>query len=154
MDTNFGRQHILSLPNNICCIYKITSPSGKVYIGQTTNLKRRLNAYRNQLCKGQRHLYHSLMKYGAEKHSYQIVHELPNDVTSDILNDLEILYISLYSNCGIALLNGSEGGGGLRRKMTEEHIKKAQQNKGKIKHSEESKRKISQSLLKHYRPIL
>ena len=29
------------------CIYKITSPTNKIYIGQTINFNRRMNVYKN-----------------------------------------------------------------------------------------------------------
>ena len=45
-------------------IYKLTSPSGKCYIGQSINLDKRLNMYRLLHCKAQTHLYRALLKYG------------------------------------------------------------------------------------------
>lgn len=45
-------------------IYKITSPSGRVYIGQTGLLKKRINAYKHARCRKQRKLYNSIVKYG------------------------------------------------------------------------------------------
>ena len=31
-------------------IYKIVSPTGRIYIGQTINIQRRLNEYKNNNC--------------------------------------------------------------------------------------------------------
>ena len=54
-------------------IYKITSPSGKVYIGETGDLKKREYQYRTLQCKSQRFLYHSLKKYGWENHTFEVI---------------------------------------------------------------------------------
>lgn len=48
----------------VCYIYKLTSPSGNIYIGQTSNISRRLGHYRDLHCKAQRLLYDELVKYG------------------------------------------------------------------------------------------
>lgn len=54
-------------------IYKITNPNGKVYIGQSVNLKKRLNNYKNLKCEGQPALYRSLVKYGFENHEFKVI---------------------------------------------------------------------------------
>ena len=46
-------------------IYKITSPSGKIYIGQSKDIEKRFKAYKNLKCKGQPYIYRSLLKYGS-----------------------------------------------------------------------------------------
>ncbi len=61
--------------NKNCGIYKILSPSGKVYIGQSNNLERRFAEY-NKLkdrIKTQRKLYNSLKKYGVENHQFDVI---------------------------------------------------------------------------------
>jgi len=59
-------------------IYKITSPSGKVYIGQSTNIENRFNDYRHYTsCRRQVRLYASLRKYGPKQHEFEIVEECP-----------------------------------------------------------------------------
>ena len=40
-------------------VYKITNPSGKVYIGQTINFKKRMTIYRNVLCVEQIKLFNT-----------------------------------------------------------------------------------------------
>jgi predicted GIY-YIG superfamily endonuclease len=42
--------------SKICAIYKITSPTGKIYIGQTINLLGRIKSYKHLSCKNQRKL--------------------------------------------------------------------------------------------------
>jgi len=44
-------------------IYKITNPSGKIYIGQTTNIHIRKSKYKNSNCKNQTRLFNSIKKY-------------------------------------------------------------------------------------------
>lgn len=53
---------------NEITIYKITNPEGKVYIGQTNNLDRRLSQYKYAKCHSQPKLRDSLNKYGFDKH--------------------------------------------------------------------------------------
>lgn len=103
-------------------IYKILSPSGKVYIGQSRNTKRRFQYYRSLLCKKQSILYKSLLKYGKDSHVMTIIHELPDDILQDDLNSLEILYMQLYTDCGVSLLNAREGGS--RGSLSESSIQK------------------------------
>jgi len=56
-------------------IYKITSPTGKVYVGSSTNVEYRFRVYRLKKCKRQVKLYASLLKYGPENHKFEIITE-------------------------------------------------------------------------------
>lgn len=57
-------------------IYKITSPTGKVYIGSTINsVKERWNHYKTLNCKQQRKIYSSLKKHGVNNHIFVVVCE-------------------------------------------------------------------------------
>ena len=56
-------------------IYKITSPSGKVYIGQSRNIENRFLQYKNKHCRFQFRLYNSFNKYGVENHVFEIIEE-------------------------------------------------------------------------------
>lgn len=57
-----------------CGIYKITSPTGSVYIGQSTNIEKRFKDYRSHTsCSRQVRLYASFLKHGAKKHTFEIV---------------------------------------------------------------------------------
>lgn len=59
--------------NKNCGIYKITSPSGKVYIGQSENIKSRWYRYKKLYCKKQTILYDSFIKHGVENHQFDII---------------------------------------------------------------------------------
>lgn len=54
-------------------IYQIISPTGKIYIGQSRNISKRISQYKNLKCEGQIKLYRSLIKYGWDKHSFKIL---------------------------------------------------------------------------------
>ena len=90
-------------------IYKITNPKGKIYIGQSVNIEKRWNRYKNLIpkdCIGQPLIYRSLIKYGVKNHIFEII-ELCN---KEELNKLESYYIALYnsfnSKCGLNLTSG------------------------------------------------
>jgi group I intron endonuclease len=57
-------------------IYKITNPIGKIYIGQSIDIKKRFNAYKKLRCKNQPKIYNSFVKYGVENHIFEILEEL------------------------------------------------------------------------------
>ncbi len=57
----------------LCGIYKVSSPSGKVYIGQSKNILARFEDYKKMSCKAQSRLYNSIKKYGAMNHSFEVV---------------------------------------------------------------------------------
>lgn len=91
-------------------IYKITSPSKKVYIGQTIDWDRRKKQYKNLNCKLQKKLFSSFKKYGTENHIFEMVHELPSDVSQSILDHYEVFYSKKYIECKVNLLNLKIGG--------------------------------------------
>lgn len=61
--------------NKICGIYKITSPSGRIYIGQSEDINRRFHQYKKLNCKKQWLLYKSFVKYGVDNHIFEIIVE-------------------------------------------------------------------------------
>ena len=74
-------------------IYKITSPTNKIYIGQSINIERRWNEYKKYYCKTQPKLYFSLKKYGHERHIFEIIEECDES----ILLPKEIYWKEYYS---------------------------------------------------------
>lgn len=54
-------------------IYKIVSPSGRVYVGQSIDIDLRFSYYKKLNCKRQKRLYNSLLKYGPESHIFEIL---------------------------------------------------------------------------------
>ena len=47
----------------ICGIYKITSPTGKIYVGLSVNTHKRWSKYKRLECINQRKLYNSFKKH-------------------------------------------------------------------------------------------
>lgn len=117
--------------NKICGIYKITSPSGKIYVGQSINIHKRFLKYNSKNCKSQPRLYRSINKYGWVKHETEIICICEKYE----LNKFEIFYINLF-NCFNTKhgLNLTQGG-------------------NSTTFTEESKLKISQSKLGVKRPF-
>ena len=90
--------------NIISGIYKITSPTGKIYIGKSINIKDRFHRYyRISRCKDQKLLYNSLVKHGYNEHKFEIIHivDCENLDKKQIRADLNILekhYILKYNS--------------------------------------------------------
>lgn len=99
-------------------IYKITSPSNKVYVGQSWDIEKRLQPYRTLKCKGQPKLYYSLKKYGWEAHRFEILQELDESSSQEHLDYAECFYMTLLTLDRIELLNCR--GGGSKGKLTDE----------------------------------
>lgn len=86
-------------------IYKITSPSGRIYIGQSVNILERWKGYNRYGSPTQTLLHRSFMKYGIKSHSFEIVHELPKDCGKRVLSQYEQFYMDAYRDCRVTLLN-------------------------------------------------
>lgn len=102
-------------------IYKLTSPSGKIYIGQSINLYKRINKYKNKDCKKQIALQSSICKYGFENFKVDILWSTTDDTNiAVILNELERDFIYLYDCLSPNGYNLIEGGS--QRILSEEGI--------------------------------
>ena len=137
-------------------IYKITNPTGKIYIGCTIDWKRRFSEYRRLSMAGQRKLYNSLKKYGYENHVFEIIEECEEN----ILHEKEIYYINYYNcvNEGLNIRLGNRNG-----RLTEETKQKISESlKGRpvtwetpgpkgYKYTEEQKQKLSNGLKEYYK---
>ena len=93
-------------------IYKITSPTNKIYVGKTVNLSTRKSYYRSNNNKSQKIIYNSIDKYGWDNHIFEVI-----DTTSiDSLNELEVKYIKElnlnYSSMLKTLKNKNKTSGG------------------------------------------
>ena len=121
-------------------IYKITSPTKKVYIGQSTNIRKRYSAYKTISCKGQTAIYRSLLKYGIDKHKFEVLCEC----NVEELNDKERYYQDVFNvmdknglNCKLTASNDRSG------EMSKESRKKMSDSQKGKKQSEETKLKRS-----------
>lgn len=93
-------------------IYKITSPSGKIYIGQTTNFIKRKNYYKNGAKPYQVRIYNSLEKYGYNAHTIEFIEEC----LVESLNERERHWQEFYDvigknglNCRLTATNDKSG---------------------------------------------
>lgn len=105
LNVSVGRQRIPEKSG----IYKITSPNGDVYIGQSVKLHKRLRDFKYSAFKNWK-MQNSINKYGWENHIKKIIHELPSDVSQTVLDAYEVIYMQAYIDCGVNLLNIKEGG--------------------------------------------
>lgn len=125
-------------------IYKITSPSGKYYIGKTVDFDSRMAAYRNLNSTQQKAIHASILKYGWENHLIEILEE----ATPENLGQLEIKYIkeldsfSADNPLGLNLTRGGDGTPG--RIDTKETIEKRAEKHRGSRRSEESKKLMSE----------
>jgi len=75
-------------------IYKITNPNGRIYVGQSTNLKNRENQYKKiKESKSQIKLNRSFKKYGIENHKFEIIEYC----TLEQLDNKEIYWGEYYN---------------------------------------------------------
>ena len=145
-------------------IYKITSPTNRIYIGQSINIERRIKGYKNLInCKGQPKLYNSLIKYGTLNHKYEIIElceiEMLNERERfwqekfDSINGLNCNYVSTLDKKQLlsseVRLKMSLAGKG--KKQSEQHIIKRVDSKKGYNHTQETKNKIA---LKHSKILL
>ena len=124
-------------------IYGIISPSNKIYIGQSIDIKKRWKGYKAIIyCKNQILLYNSFIKYGVENHSFFIILKC----SVEELNKYERYYQDFYYNQGCDLLNlkftNTDDKSGYLSDESKRKISIA--NKGRI-FSEETKVKMSES---------
>lgn len=92
----------------ICGIYKITSPTNKIYIGQSKNIYKRWNSYKSLNCKSQPYLYNSLRKHKVKNHKFEIICECEECCLLDYEEDYIYLFNSNNPNCGLNVNKYSE----------------------------------------------
>jgi group I intron endonuclease len=136
-------------------VYKISSPTGKVYIGQSHHIEYRRARYSAMSCPLQPKLLASFKKHGWDNHTFEIIHELPEDISQEILDQYERLYWNQYRE-SVEMLNLKEPGfGGRHSDDTKKKIGEAMKGKNKvkteaqrrkgIKFSEEARKRMSEA---------
>lgn len=116
-------------------VYRITSPSGAVYIGQSWDILDRWRIYKSRPCKDQPRLYNSFQKHGTTNHQFEILLWFSAGCSQAVLDQREREQIADHKRRGLTLLNVMEGGRGSR-------------------HSEETKAKIGAANRGNKRPDL
>lgn len=93
MRKSLHRKH----PHKLCGIYAIqNTKNGKIYIGQSTDIERRLRAHRKHIFEGEhpnKNINRDLLQYNADAFSTYI---LETDCTKEELNHKEYAYIREY----------------------------------------------------------
>lgn len=108
-------------------IYKITSPSGKVYIGQSIKIEKRWNDYKNfNNCDDQLKLYRSLKKHGWDNHKKDIIEECPLEQLNERETHWKIYYLSQVQGkwSEVLFCDLYDEGGGPRSEETKSKISK------------------------------
>jgi len=111
-------------------IYLISNPVNSVYIGQSHDIRERLNAHKRSIHRQNVHrsaIRQSLIKHGVENHIFSILHELPVDISQNAMDSYEQFCIDQYKEAGVKILNLKDAG-------------------SRGKQSEETKSKVSASL--------
>lgn len=109
-------------------IYCFTNKiNNKKYIGQTINPKQRYNAHKSNYQNSNNQEYNSLLhrafrKYGFENFNYEILSKDIDDI--DLLNKLEIFYITKFNTKAPNGYNVENGGKNAPKPKTLEHKKK------------------------------
>jgi len=134
-------------------IYKITNPNGRIYVGKTWNLKRRISDYKYKLNGRTSIVINSIKKYGWDNHKLEIIED---NVLDEKLNEREIFWIAklktynFYYPDGMNLTKGGEGQRSTwmhdleRRKYMSELFKGEKAPFYGKKHTEETKKIISE----------
>ena len=123
-------------------VYKITSPTGRIYVGSTTQpINARWCYYKRLDCKSQTKLYRSLVKYGAENHIFEII--WTGDVSLTLRNErilgesLNVLDQYKGLNCS---LPGYDDVPGIMSELSKEKLRQANHSK---KYPQSVKDKVS-----------
>lgn len=123
-------------------IYKLTAPNGKVYIGQTGNIKKRFKCYNKGNCKSQTKLYNSLQKYGFDNFNKEILIGIEN-IFADFYEESFInFYDSVENGLNIQKYPGHSNLGMKRSEETKKKIRAAMLGMKRGPLSEEHKQKI------------
>lgn len=96
-------------------IYKITSPSNRIYIGKTKDLVSRMSKYRTYNVPYQTILRSSFNKYGFPNHKVEVIDQFESD--SDFASGKEMFWIRSFmcnvnkypQQLGLNLTDGGEG---------------------------------------------
>lgn len=123
-----------------CYIYKIISPTRRIYVGSTFSTISRFRTYRNLKCVEQRRLYNSFIKHGVNNHIFEIICEC----TIKDRYTKEAYYGALYDVLGNNGLNCSLPKNANYNTITEETRKKIADKSRGQKRTPEAILKMSQ----------
>jgi len=122
-------------------IYKITSPSNKIYIGQTIHLKKRINKYKNLNCSRQTKIYNSIIKYGFDNHDFEVICKSPIEYLNKLERHFQLKYDCLNNGLNCVLTNAGDN----KMVLSDETKNKIRKSSLGKKMSLESRKKMSES---------
>lgn len=127
----------------IGCIYKLTSPTGKVYIGRTTDFKRRMRQYTHKSRATDSPIYIEINKYGFDQFKKEILQTINGDkaFVNAELNRLEEYYILMYDSVNKGLNCYRWDSNSRESTINKKAREKMSISQTGRKHSEESKQK-------------
>jgi group I intron endonuclease len=91
-------------------IYKLTSPNGKIYIGQTNNFNGRMAEHKSNSKWRKNKLYNNIRKYGWENFTKEIIAECDTKDNANILEESLILKYKSTGHKGLNTKATAEGG--------------------------------------------
>jgi group I intron endonuclease len=115
---------------NMTGIYKITSPTNRVYIGSSNDIANRWCKYKRLKCRSQTKLFNSFLRYGVEKHVFEIIEEcsISDLLQKELKYGLQFKVLNKGLNC--RLPKAGEAYSYMSEK-TKNKISKANKNKGR-----------------------
>lgn len=134
------------------CIYKLTSPSGKVYIGQAKNYSSRIRQHIVLSKKSDTLISRAIRKYGIDKFEVKFLYQQDQYNRPD-LDKKEIFFIEKYKstdkNLGYNICKGGEGRTGPLSKSTRKKMSEAKKgkpsNRKNTTTSEETRKQMRES---------
>jgi group I intron endonuclease len=128
-------------------IYKITSPTKKVYIGQSTDIINRCSKYKTLKCNKQPKIYRSIIKHGWDTHIFEIVEIC--DI--ELLDEREIFWKNYYVDTlgweNILFCHLIDTKGGYKSEETKQKIRNSKKGKLYGDMKDDHKQKLRKSAL-------
>ena len=124
---------------NMIGIYKIVSPKGKIYIGESIDILKRWNQYKNGHCQKQWKLERSIKKYGWDSHLLEVLEECEIFELKERERYYQLKYNSIVEGLNLKLT-------GIEDIKTLDSLEvKQNRSKGQLgrKQTEETKQKLS-----------
>jgi group I intron endonuclease len=135
-------------------VYKITSPSDRIYIGKTQNLPHRIMQYKTGAHIKQHFINRCIRKYGFDNHKIEVIDKFSGNL--NYANDKEMFWVRSYMSnvCKYPEMNGmnlTDGGDGVlgykhtekRKKEISEQMRGNKFNLGKKQSPELIEKRIS-----------
>jgi len=125
-------ESITNQKEKISGIYKIISPSGKVYIGKSQHIQARMNIYKNGHTRYQPKIHRSFNKYGFENHTFYLLEICDIDILLERELHYKLQHIKEFGWETALFCDLYDNGSGPKSKETKRRISEGKMGK---KHS-------------------